>query len=106
MPPCMRPGVRCSSMQSTQGAAPSHSNQADARSVVLFGAGSPIIVDVEETCARLGWHILAVIKNVEARVYASDDARVADATPELRLDAPVLLPLFSPANRRHAWKHA
>lgn len=41
-----------------------HHDEAGASSVVLFGAGSPVIVDVEESCARRGWRIAAVVKNV------------------------------------------
>jgi hypothetical protein len=73
---------------------------------VLFGAGSPIIVDVQESCARLGWRITAVVKNVPGDVHASGDAPIVEATPAMRLAEPVMLPLFSPANRRHAWHHA
>lgn len=78
----------------------------DAPGVVLFGAGSPIIVDIEEACARRGWQIAAVIRNVPGEVYATGEAPIIDATPALHLELPVLLPLFSPANRRRAWQHA
>jgi len=39
-------------------------------SVVLFGAGSPIIVDVEQSCARRGWSIAARVKNLAGPVYS------------------------------------
>jgi sugar O-acyltransferase (sialic acid O-acetyltransferase NeuD family) len=74
--------------------------------IVLFGAGSPIIVDIEETCARAGWPIAAVIQNVPGDIHALGDAPVLRATPDLRLNHPVLLPLFSPANRRRAHQDA
>ena len=73
--------------------------------VVLFGAGSPIIGDIEESCARRGWTIEAVVRNVPGASYASGEAPILDVDPDMRLDQPVLLPLFSPANRRHAWRH-
>ena len=85
---------------------PPHHSEAGALIVVLFGAGSPIIVDVEEFCARRGWRIAEVVKNVPGDVHASGDAPVVEATPETRLTHPVLLPLFSPANRRRAHEHA
>jgi serine acetyltransferase len=76
-------------------------------SVILFGAGSPVIVDVEESCARQGWTIAAAVRNVEGPVYASASVACVEATPALRLDShPVLLPLFSPANRQFARDHA
>ena len=74
--------------------------------IVLFGAGSPIIVDVEESCARLGWRIAAVVKNVPGDVHASGEAPIVETTPAMRLTEPVVLPLFAPANRRRAWHHA
>jgi sugar O-acyltransferase (sialic acid O-acetyltransferase NeuD family) len=80
--------------------------QPDPTPIVLFGAGSPIIVEFEESCARLGWPIAAVVQNVPGEVYAGGDAPVAEATPDMRLRHPVLLPLFSPANRKRAWQHA
>lgn len=74
--------------------------------VILFGAGSPVIVDIEETCARVGWSIAAVVKNVPGEVHAIGEAPVVEASPDLRLTFAVVLPLFGPANRRRAWEHA
>ena len=73
-------------------------------SVVLFGAGSPVIVDVEESCARLGWTIFSIMKNVEGVDYASDPRMIvpAGALQGRR----VVVPLFSPANRERAVRHA
>jgi sugar O-acyltransferase (sialic acid O-acetyltransferase NeuD family) len=93
-------------MRSQRQFVPSHCSEADTPHVVLFGAGSPIIVDVEETCSRWGWRIVAVVKNVPGDIHASGEARIVEATLETRLDHPVVVPLFSPANRRHAWHHA
>src|SRR3954452_14071337 len=98
MPPCAPPGTRCSMQSSTQ-PSPRHHSQPDQQCVMLFGAGSPVIVDVEESCARCGWRIIAVVKNVPGDVYASDDSPLVEAGPDLRLIDPVLLPLFSPANQ-------
>ncbi len=44
--------------------------------IVLFGAGSSMIVDVEETCARLRIDIAAIVKNVEGRDYTLSPDRV------------------------------
>lgn len=75
-------------------------------SVILFGIGSPIILDYEESAARCHWTIVSGIRNVDAPVYASRDIPVIEAHPGLRIDHPVLLPMFTPANRRQAWQHA
>jgi hypothetical protein len=45
-------------------------------SIVLFGCGSRMIVDVEESCARLGLEITAIVKNVEGPDYALSRGRV------------------------------
>jgi hypothetical protein len=74
--------------------------------VTLFGVGSPIIVDVEESCLRAGWTITMGLQNVPPPVYSSGAVPVRTITPGLRLSGPILLPLFSPANRRFAWEHA
>jgi len=75
-------------------------------SVVLFGAGSPIVVDVEESCARRGWRIVAVVKNVDGPDYASDPKLLVSAGAARLGDHPVVLPLFGPANRNSAREHA
>jgi carbonic anhydrase/acetyltransferase-like protein (isoleucine patch superfamily) len=74
--------------------------------VTLFGIGSPIVVDVEESCLRAGWLVGLGIRNVSAPVFCSDSVTVQEVTPGLSLRGPVLLPLFSPANRRFAWQQA
>ncbi|WP_283949815.1 DapH/DapD/GlmU-related protein [Limobrevibacterium gyesilva] len=74
--------------------------------VILFGSGSPVIVDVEETCARRGWTVTAVVKNVAGPDYASDPARIVPAACGMDPHAAVVLPIFSPANRRLAQEHA
>jgi acetyltransferase-like isoleucine patch superfamily enzyme len=74
--------------------------------VTLFGIGSQIVVDVEESCARAGWPIAACIRNVLGPAYTAPDRAVIDAGPDTKLAGPVLLPLFSPANRRRAWQDA
>ena len=76
------------------------------RSVMLFGSGSPIIVDVEESCARRGWRIVAVVKNVEGPDYPAGGAPVLRAAPGMLAGHGVVLPLFTPANRESAWRHA
>jgi sugar O-acyltransferase (sialic acid O-acetyltransferase NeuD family) len=69
--------------------------------VVLFAIGSPVVVDVEETLARLNRPLAAAVANVAGDVYvlARDAVRDADElTPEL-LALPFLIPLFTPAHR-------
>lgn len=76
------------------------------RGVVLFGAGSPVVVDVEESCARRGWPILAALRNVAVPDRTSGDVPVRPLAPDEVIADPVLLPLFTPDNRRLAWTQA
>ncbi len=79
-----------------------------ASSLVIFGVGAPLTVDVEETCARLGIEIAAGVRNLPGRSFASSAVtvvevdRFADALRAL----PIALPLFTPAHRRSALEHA
>jgi hypothetical protein len=76
------------------------------RQVTLFGAGSPVIVDVEESCARRGWDIAAVVRNMAAPVHSGFPGMVVDSADVALAGHAVLVPLFTPANRRHALQHA
>lgn len=72
--------------------------------IVLFGAGSPICVDIVETCRRNGQPIEAAVRNVPGPVYVDESIRVIDAADIASEIAalPFLLPLFDPGNRRTA----
>jgi UDP-3-O-[3-hydroxymyristoyl] glucosamine N-acyltransferase len=78
------------------------------QSVVLYGSGSSLIVDVEETCRRCGLLVAAIIKNVEGDDRCLDRTklvRLSEASPQL-LSLPIIIPLFAPANRKQAWEEA
>ena len=77
-------------------------------SVVLYGAGSPVIVDIEETCLRRGLLVKAIIANVDGENFAIDKSKIvgaADISPEL-LDLSITIPLFTPAHRKFAFDQA
>ncbi len=76
--------------------------------VVLFATGSPIVVDVEESLARAGIGIAAGIRNRDGATYLTPQTPLLDLPdicPAL-LALPFLIPLFAPANRRHAESEA
>ncbi len=76
--------------------------------VILFGIGSPIVVEYVETCRRLGYSIVAAIKNRNSEVYFEDHRKIVgiDAiTPETRAHS-CLCPMFTPANRALATQEA
>jgi hypothetical protein len=48
------------------------------KSVVLYGAGSAIIVDVQESCRRLGLEVAAVVRNFDGEVFAMAPATLVE----------------------------
>jgi sugar O-acyltransferase (sialic acid O-acetyltransferase NeuD family) len=73
-------------------------------SIVLYGIGSMIVVDVAETCARLGVPIAAWVKNVEGETYQPANQPVvlaADLSAELTA-LEFAVPLFTPFHRLKA----
>src|SRR5262245_38180192 len=78
------------------------------RTVVLFAAGSPLVVDAEETCARAGIRIAAAVTNVEGPAYVSAAiplVSIAEVDEALRA-FPVVVALFTPGHRKSAYAHA
>lgn len=78
------------------------------RGLILFGVGSPIVVDVEESLHRAGLGVAAGIRNRPGPSHLSEDARVL--VPEEiaagLLDVPFLVPLFTPGHRQAAAQEA
>jgi sugar O-acyltransferase (sialic acid O-acetyltransferase NeuD family) len=76
--------------------------------IVLFGSTASMIVDVEETCIRLGVAIRAIVRNVEGKDYALARELViaaSDVTPEIA-SSPYLIPIFTPGHRLAAFRDA
>ena len=76
--------------------------------IVLFGSTASMIVDVEETCARLGVTIRAIVRNVDGKDYAQARELViaaSDVTPEIA-SSPYLIPIFTPGHRLAASRDA
>ncbi len=78
------------------------------REVVLFGIGSPLVAEYEETCRRLGISIVAGVRNRPGPTHLGAERPVLDAgaLPPAVLAAPCLCPLFTPCNRRDACAEA
>ena len=76
--------------------------------LVLFGAGSSLIVDVEESAKRASLSVRAAIRNVSGPSHASVATPVVEieaVTPQLAA-LPFLIPLFTPGHRQRALRHA
>lgn len=78
------------------------------RGVILYGIGSPIVVDVEESLYRAHLPLIAGIANHPGAVHLSEEARIL--TPEAmsaeERDLPFLVPLFTPGHRHAAAEEA
>lgn len=78
------------------------------KSVVLFAAGSSVIVEVEETCRRLGIEVAAIVRNVPGASFALATDRVIDAAQvtQAHIALPAAIPLFGPGRRQSAFRDA
>jgi sugar O-acyltransferase (sialic acid O-acetyltransferase NeuD family) len=86
----------------------SHNADGVAMPCVLYGIGSPLVVDYEESCARHGVEVAAAVKNVAGRVHTISAVHVydADELPAQLLSLPVIVPIFTPGHRRLAVEDA
>jgi sugar O-acyltransferase (sialic acid O-acetyltransferase NeuD family) len=78
------------------------------RRIVLYGVGSPLVIDAEESCARAGIAIVAGIRNAVAPVYVTSAVRVIapDEPTDAERACPILVVLFTPGYRRIAFEEA
>ena len=76
--------------------------------VVIYGVGSPIVVDVQESLMRAGVAIAAAVRNIDCEVRLLEGVTavgLAELTAET-LGLPFLAPFFRPANRQKAVREA
>lgn len=74
------------------------------RGVILYGVGSPIVVDVEESLYRAGLRLVAGIANHPGPRHLPEGARILNPSDlgEEERDLPFLVPLFTPGHRHAA----
>src|SRR4051812_33924003 len=72
--------------------------------IVVYGIGSPIVLDVAETCWRLRLPVAAWVRNVEGEAFAPADGNVVAAgdLSDALLQHEFLVALFTPGHRRSA----
>lgn len=76
--------------------------------IILYGAGSPVIVDAEETCIRCGLKLAAIVHNYGDNTFAIQTEKILtlpELTPEL-LQYSMTIPLFTPGHRKFALDQA
>jgi sugar O-acyltransferase (sialic acid O-acetyltransferase NeuD family) len=77
--------------------------------IILYAAGSPLIVDFEEVCIKNNYEIVAIIKNHDDfPSHASMEDKVISLleAKNMNLSSPFICTLFSPKNRYVAVKEA
>jgi sugar O-acyltransferase (sialic acid O-acetyltransferase NeuD family) len=77
-------------------------------SCILYGASSSVIVDIEETCFRKQIDIIAIVKNHDAKSYASQTQKLIDLSQyhSALIQHPITIPLFTPGHRHFAYQQA
>lgn len=80
----------------------------NAKKILLYGAGSSIIVDIEETCRRCNIHIVAIVKNYDCISYAINQDKILNVTEidDHLLQLSFVFPLFTPGHRKYAYEEA
>jgi transferase family hexapeptide repeat protein len=76
--------------------------------VVIYGVGSPIVVDIEASLERAGLPVIAAVKNVPGEVHVTNSRHVVEVS-QLKADMkahPFIAPMFVPANRQKAAREA
>jgi UDP-3-O-[3-hydroxymyristoyl] glucosamine N-acyltransferase len=78
------------------------------REVVLFGVGSSLATDFDESIRRSGLVLRAGIKNREGPVYLLEGSPLVDVSemPKELCALPFLLPMFTPGYRQIAMREA
>lgn len=73
-------------------------------SLVIYGAGSSIVVDVEESCNRSGINIVAIVRNYGEDCHAIDKDKAVELARfrDEFSGYPLVVALFAPGNRKFA----
>lgn len=75
--------------------------------VVIFGVGSPLVVDFEATLNRAGIALIAAIKNYPGEDFLLDRSKLVGIDSLTQFTRyPFVVPLFTPANRQKAARDA
>jgi sugar O-acyltransferase (sialic acid O-acetyltransferase NeuD family) len=76
--------------------------------VIVFGIGSPLLADVEESLYRAGVPVVAGIRNRPGPAYLAADmqSRRPDDITIGMTEQPFLVPIFTPAYRQEAGREA
>lgn len=75
--------------------------------LILLGGGSPLIPDIEESCARAGIGVGAIIRDPAGKEFAVATELLAgvETLDRAAFETPVITPIFTPGlrQRAHRW---
>jgi UDP-3-O-[3-hydroxymyristoyl] glucosamine N-acyltransferase len=76
--------------------------------IVVYGIGSPIVVDIAETCRRLNVDVVAWVKNIEGPTFQPQDGVLLESEdlPAGLTAHQFAVPLFTPGHRHAACEDA
>lgn len=74
--------------------------------IMLLSGGSPLIPDLEETCARAGIIIRAIIRDPSGTEFTLDSSllRTVEELTDEDFTTPLLCPVFTPGHRQRAYR--
>lgn len=74
--------------------------------IMLLSAGSPLIPDLEESCARAGLTIRAIIRDPKGNEFALNTELLADVKTldTVAFETPIITPVFTPGYRQRAYR--
>ncbi len=75
-------------------------------SLMLLGGGSPLIPDLEESCARAGIGVRAIIRDPDGKDFALASALLTGvgALDAAAFETPLITPVFTPGLRQRAYR--
>ncbi|MEM1421869.1 MAG: acetyltransferase [Pseudomonadota bacterium] len=74
--------------------------------ILILSAGSPLVADLEETCARARIPIAAIIRGDTGKEFALDPSLLLDAQvlTDVQLRSPVITPMMTSGLRQRAYR--
>ena len=82
------------------------SGEVNPAELMLLSGGSPLIPDIEESCARAGVGVRAIIRDPAGEEFALSSALLTGvaALDAAALETPVVTPVFTPGLRQRAYR--
>jgi sugar O-acyltransferase (sialic acid O-acetyltransferase NeuD family) len=89
-----------------KGVFPPYTPMMNPTNIILLSGGSPLIPDLEETCARASIVISAIIRDPDGTEFALDSSllRTVEELTVEDFTTPLLCPVFTPGHRQQTYR--